>query len=94
MVADRMPRVVVIRHATTDWSKSGKHTGRTDLPLLPDGFQQVRSFARELVADNDAYPLNPSRLGLVLRSPRTRCGQTLDELLGDCLLYTSDAADE
>ena len=78
-----MPRVVVIRHATTDWSKSGKHTGRTDLPLLPDGFQQVRSFARELVADNDAYPLNPSRLGLVLRSPRTRCGQTLDELLGD-----------
>jgi broad specificity phosphatase PhoE len=32
-----MGEVVVIRHGATEWSRSGQHTGRTDLPLLPDG---------------------------------------------------------
>lgn len=29
--------LVVVRHADTDWSESGRHTGRTDLPLNRDG---------------------------------------------------------
>jgi broad specificity phosphatase PhoE len=29
--------LVVVRHADTDWSESGQHTGRTDLPLNRDG---------------------------------------------------------
>jgi broad specificity phosphatase PhoE len=29
--------VVVVRHGATEWSRSGKHTGATDLSLLPDG---------------------------------------------------------
>lgn len=37
-----MGEVVVIRHGATEWSRSGKHTGVTDLPLLPDGEDDAR----------------------------------------------------
>jgi broad specificity phosphatase PhoE len=37
-----MGEVVVIRHGQTEWSRSGQHTGVTDLPLLPDGEEDGR----------------------------------------------------
>src|SRR3954466_2175342 len=33
---------VVVRHGATEWSKSGQHTGVTDLPLLPEGEEDGR----------------------------------------------------
>jgi probable phosphoglycerate mutase len=34
---DMLPVVYLARHGNTAWTHSGQHTGRTDLPLTPDG---------------------------------------------------------
>ncbi len=49
MLDDRpRPRLVVVRHGSTEWSASGRHTGRTDVPLDPEGEAQARALAQRL----------------------------------------------
>lgn len=38
----------LVRHGATAWTNTGQHTGRTDLPLLPEGEQQARDLGRFL----------------------------------------------
>ena len=41
-------RIVLVRHGETEWSASGQHTGRTDLPLIEAGREQARALAQTL----------------------------------------------
>jgi len=59
----------LIRHGETAWSKSGQHTGRTDLPLTPDGERQAAALGAML---HDVHPV------LVLSSPRQRAIRTAE----------------
>lgn len=38
---DAQPRLVVVRHGETEWSRARRHTGTTDVPLLADGEQEA-----------------------------------------------------
>jgi len=42
------PELWLLRHGATDWARSGRHTGRTDRPLLPEGEQEARRLAPAL----------------------------------------------
>ena len=44
------PEVWLLRHGATAWALSGRHTGRTDLPLLAQGEEEARSLAPLLAA--------------------------------------------
>ena len=59
----------LIRHGETEWSKSGQHTGRTDIPLTEHGIQQAEAL-RPLLAE--------IRPALVLCSPRQRSRKTAE----------------
>jgi probable phosphoglycerate mutase len=37
--------MLVVRHGETEWSRAGRHTGRTDVPLSPEGEAQARGLA-------------------------------------------------
>ena len=79
-------RLLLLRHGETEWSKSGRHTGRTDLELTADG-RELASLAAGTLANLQL------RDPLVVSSPRHRAlataelaGLTVDEvspLLGE-----------
>lgn len=64
MAADE---VWLVRHGETEWSRDGRHTSTTDLPLTDEGEQVARSLRDRL--DDD-------RFVLVLTSPRQRARET------------------
>lgn len=62
-------KLFLLRHGETLWSKSGQHTGRTDIPLTEAG----RKRAREV-----APLLKEVHFELVLCSPLSRAKETAD----------------
>ena len=65
--AERRPEIWLIRHGETEWSASGRHTGRTDIPLTEEGIRQGRALGRYLAGRSFA---------LVLTSPLSRAADT------------------
>jgi probable phosphoglycerate mutase len=64
-------RLVLLRHGETEWSQSGRHTGRTDLELTLTGRRAAESAAETLGALRLVEPV-------VLSSPRRRAVDTAE----------------
>ena len=70
----------LFRHGETEWSRSGQHTGRTDLPLVDEGRQRALALGRHLAG---------KKFALVLSSPLVRALDTCrlagygDQVAGD-----------
>jgi broad specificity phosphatase PhoE len=61
--------IVLVRHGETEWSRSGQHTSRTDLPLVEEGRERAEAL-RPLLAGWD--------FSLVLTSPLRRARETCE----------------
>jgi broad specificity phosphatase PhoE len=69
--ADRV--VVLVRHGTTEWSATGRHTSHTDVPLTQAGTEQARALRAWLA------PVTGRPGGWVaLTSPRQRAVRTAE----------------
>ena len=64
-------RLVLLRHGETEWSRSGRHTSTTDLPLTAEGERQARAVAPILAGLGLRRPL-------VISSPRRRAVHTAE----------------
>ncbi|WP_041294728.1 histidine phosphatase family protein [Isoptericola variabilis] len=70
IVPTSAPQLVLLRHGETEWSRTGKHTGRTsDVPLTQAGEEQARLAGRAL-AD--------FRFAAVYSSPLERARRTAE----------------
>ncbi len=75
-------RVILVRHGETEWSLSGQHTGRTDIPLTDNGKEQARRVCAGLAGNH---------FDLVLASPLARAVETARLAgLGDQVETTED----
>jgi probable phosphoglycerate mutase len=63
------PEIVLVRHAETEWSRDGRHTGLTDVALTERGRALARTMASTLAA---------RRFELVLVSPARRARETCE----------------
>jgi broad specificity phosphatase PhoE len=61
------PQLFLLRHGETEWSLSGAHTGRTDLPLTERGQQRAKAIGTYL---------NVRPFAAVLTSPMLRARET------------------
>jgi broad specificity phosphatase PhoE len=64
-----MGQLILLRHGETEWSLSGRHTGRTDIPLTSRG---------EAVAATLAAPLRRMNIVAAFTSPAQRAVRTAE----------------
>ena len=69
MSPEAAAEAVLVRHAETEWSLAGRHTGRTDLSLTEGGRSRARALAGRLATRH---------FELVLVSPARRARETCE----------------
>lgn len=74
----------LVRHGTTEWSLNGRHTSRTDLPLLPEGEEAAALLASRL---------HDQKYAAVLTSPRQRALRTAELAGFPTAVVTEDLAE-
>ncbi|MGP4114514.1 histidine phosphatase family protein [Streptomyces sp. 4N509B] len=67
-------RILLVRHGQTEWSVSGRHTGRTDVPLVEDGRTQAKALGARL----HRSPWHGLRDSDVRTSPLSRAAETCE----------------
>jgi broad specificity phosphatase PhoE len=78
-------QVWLVRHGETEWSREGRHTGLTDIPLTHLGQEQAAALGSRLAGH---------RFALVLTSPRSRAVDTARLAgFGDVALVDPDLAE-
>jgi probable phosphoglycerate mutase len=68
------PRILLARHGQTEWSLSGKHTGRTDIPLLEEGRRGAKLLGERL----HRSPFDSLPAAEVRTSPLSRASETCE----------------
>jgi broad specificity phosphatase PhoE len=68
-MTDATGRILVLRHGETAWSRARRHTGRTDVPLTPEGEAAARAVGERLVDWRGA---------VVIASPLQRARRTAE----------------
>lgn len=68
-MSTELPQVFIVRHGETEWSLSGRHTGRTDIPLTARGEENARAVGARLVG---------RQFSAVLTSPLRRARHTCE----------------
>jgi probable phosphoglycerate mutase len=66
-----MGELILLRHGETEWSRAGRHTGRTDVPLTPKGVADAAALAPMVTRRVD-----DGRLVAVFASPAQRAQRT------------------
>jgi broad specificity phosphatase PhoE len=66
-----MGELILLRHGETEWSRAGRHTGRTDVPLTPKGSVGAAALEPMLSRRTD-----DGRLVAVFASPAQRAQRT------------------
>ncbi|MGD0687159.1 MAG: histidine phosphatase family protein [Streptosporangiaceae bacterium] len=64
-----MGELILVRHGETEWSKSGQHTGRTDVPLTAEGEANAAALAPALAR---------LKISAVFTSPASRAVRTAE----------------
>lgn len=85
-------RIVLARHGATEWSEAGRHTGRTDLPLLEAGEKQARALGRALAGETYAKVFSSPLQRAVSTARLAGYGDGLE--LSDLLLEMDYGQDE
>ncbi|MCO5327050.1 MAG: histidine phosphatase family protein [Solirubrobacterales bacterium] len=67
--AVKRPALWLARHGETEWSRDGRHTGRSDIPLTPAGEAEARALED---------PMSIVEFTRVLTSPLSRAAETCE----------------